>query len=80
MKTKKVEFFVFQSIKTEIWEWIQTGIWKPKSLISGKEALAKQFGCVRQIVNRVLRELAEERKLNIRRKVGIWVITPKDVL
>ena len=77
MKTKKEGIPLYQSIKTEMREWIQTGIWKPGSLIPGEAMLAKQFGCARATVNRALRELAAEGKLDRRRKAGTRVIMPK---
>ncbi|MBT3213162.1 MAG: UTRA domain-containing protein, partial [Deltaproteobacteria bacterium] len=77
MKTKKDGLPVYQGIKTEMREWIQTGIWKQGSLIPGEATLAKQFGCARVTVNRALRELAEEGKLDRRRKAGTRVITPE---
>jgi GntR family histidine utilization transcriptional repressor len=77
MKTKKVGLPVYQSIKTEMREWIQTGIWETGSLIPGEATLAKQFGCARATVNRALRELAEEGKLDLRRKAGTRVIAPE---
>ena len=77
MKTKKAGLPVYQSIKTEMREWIQTGIWETGSLIPGEATLAKQFGCARATVNRALRELAEEGKLDRRRKAGTRVITPE---
>lgn len=77
MKTKKEGIPVYQSIKTEMREWIQTGIWKPGSLIPGEAMLAKQFGCARATVNRALQELAAEGKLDRRRKAGTRVIMPK---
>ena len=77
MKTKKEGIPLYQSIKTEMREWIQTGIWKPGSLIPGEAMLAKQFGCARATVNRALQELAAEGKLDRRRKAGTRVIMPK---
>ena len=77
MKTKKSGLPVYQSIKTEMQEWIQTGIWETGSLIPGEVKLAKQFGCARVTVNRALRELAEEGKLDRRRKAGTRVIRPE---
>mgnify|MGYP006105961793 CR=1 FL=1 len=77
MKKKNVGLPIYQNIKIEMREWIQTGIWKPGSLIPGEALLAKQFGCARVTVNRALRELAEEGKLDRRRKAGTRVVTPE---
>ena len=68
MKTKKERLHVYQNIKTEIREWIQTGIWKQGGLIPLEAALAKEFGCARATVNRALRELAQEGFLERRRQ------------
>ena len=40
MKIKKSGLPVYQSIKTEMREWIQTGIWETGSLIPGEATLA----------------------------------------
>ena len=58
MKTKKERLPVYQNIKSEMREWIQTGIWKLDGLIPVEAALAKEFGCARATVNHALRELA----------------------
>ena len=50
MKTKKERLPVYQTIKTEMREWIQTGIWKQGGLIPVEAALAKEFGCARATV------------------------------
>jgi len=39
MKTKKERLPVYQTIKTEMREWIQTGIWKQGGLIPVEAAL-----------------------------------------
>ena len=57
-------------------EWIQSGIWKQGCLITVEAALAKEFGCARATVNRVLRELAQEGILERRRKAGTRVVIP----
>ena len=74
MKKSNERLPVYQNIKTEIREWIQTGIWKQDGLIPVEVALAKEFGCARATVNRALRELAEEGILERRRKAGtpVW--------
>ena len=76
MKTKKERLPVYQTIKTEMREWIQTGIWKQGGLIPVEAALAKEFGCARTTVNRALRELAQEGILERRRKAGTRVVMP----
>ncbi len=76
MKTKKERLPVYQTIKTEMREWIQTGIWKQGGLIPVEAALAKEFGCARATVNRALRELAQEGILERRRKAGTRVVMP----
>ena len=76
MKTKKERLPVYQNIKTEMREWIQTGIWKQGGLIPVEAALAKEFGCARATVNRALRELAQEGILERRRKAGTRVVMP----
>ena len=43
MKTKKERLPVYQTIKTEMPEWIQTGIWKQGDLIPVEAALAKNM-------------------------------------
>ena len=55
MKTKKERLHVYQNIKTEMGEWIQTGIWKYGGFIPLEAALAKEFGCTRATSNRPLR-------------------------
>ena len=76
MKTKKERLPVYQTIKTEMREWIQTGIWKQGGLIPVEAALAKEYGCARATVNRALRELAQEGILERRRKAGTRVVMP----
>ena len=76
MKTKKERLPVYQNIKSEMREWIQTGIWKQDGLIPVEAALAKEFGCARATVNRALRELAQEGILERRRKAGTRVVMP----
>jgi len=76
MKTKKERLPVYQNIKTEMREWIQTGIWKWGGLIPAEAVLAKEFGCARATINRALRELAQERILELRRKAGTRVVIP----
>ena len=76
MKTKKERLHVYQNIKTEIGEWIQTGIWKQGSLIPLEAALAKEFGCARVTANRPLRKLEQEELLERRRKAGTRVVMP----
>ena len=76
MKTKKERLPVYQNIKNEMREWIQTGIWKQGGLIPVEAALAKEFGCARATVNRALRELAQEGILERRRKAGTRVVMP----
>ena len=76
MKTKKERLPVYQTIKTEMREWIQTGIWKQGGLIPVEAALAKEFGCARATLNRALRELAQEGILELRRKAGTRVVRP----
>ena len=76
MKTKKERLPVYQTIKTEMREWIQTGIWKQGGLIPVEAALAKEFGCARATVNRALRELAQKGILERRRKAGTRVVMP----
>ena len=67
MKTKKERLPVYQIIKHEMREWIQTAIWKQGGLIPVEAALAKEFGCARTTVNRALRELAQKGILERRR-------------
>ena len=55
MKTKKERLRLYQNIKTEMGEWIQTGIWKQGGLIPVEAALAKEFNCARATVNHPLR-------------------------
>ncbi len=43
MKTKKERLPVYQNIKNEMREWIQTGIWKQGGLILVEAALAKNM-------------------------------------
>ena len=50
MKPKKESLTVYQTIKTEMREWIQTGIWKQGGLIPLESALAKEFSCARATV------------------------------
>ena len=76
MKKSNERLPVYQNIKTEIREWIQTGIWKQGGLIPVEVALAKEFGCARATVNRALRELAEEGIFERRRKAGTRVVMP----
>ena len=76
MKTKKERLPVCQTIKTEMREWIQTGIWKQGGLIPVEAALAKEYGCARATVNRALRKLAQEGILERRRKAGTRVVMP----
>ena len=76
MKTKKERLPVYQTIKTEMPEWIQTGIWKQGDLIPVEAALAKEYGCTRATVNRALRKLAQEGILERRRKAGTRVVMP----
>ena len=76
MKTKKERLPVYQTIKTEMREWIQTGIWKQGGLIPVEAALAKEFGCARATVYRALRELAQKGILERRRKAGTRVVMP----
>ena len=76
MKTKKERLPVYQNIKNEMREWIQTGIWKQGGLIPVEAALAKEFGCARATVNRALRKLAQEGILERRRKAGTRVVMP----
>jgi len=76
MKTKKERLPVYQTIKTEMREWIQTGIWKQGGLIPVEAALAKEYGCARATVNRALRKLAQEGILERRRKAGTRVVMP----
>jgi len=76
MKTKKERLPVYQNIKNEMREWIQTGIWKQGGLIPVEAALAKEFGCARATVNRALRELVQEGILERRRKAGTRVVMP----
>ena len=63
MKSKKERLPVYQNIKTEMREWIQTGICKQGGLIPVEATLTKEFGCARATVNRPLWELAQERIL-----------------
>ena len=74
MKTKKERLPVYQNIKNEMREWIQTGIWKQGGLIPVEAALAKEFGCACATVNRALRELAQKGILD--RKAGTRVMMP----
>ena len=74
MKKSNERLPVYQNIKTEIREWIQTGIWKQGGLIPVEVTLAKEFGCARATVNRALRELAEEGIFERRRKAGTRVV------
>ena len=60
MKTKKERLPVYQNIKNEMREWIQTGIWKQGGLIPLEAALAKEFGCACATINRALRELTQK--------------------
>ena len=76
MKTKKERLHVYQNIKTEMREWIQTGIWKQGGLIPVEAALAKEYGFARATVNRPLRELWQEEILESRRKAGTRVGCP----
>ena len=76
MKTKKERLPVYQTTKTKMREWIQTGIWKQGGLIPVEAALAKEFGCARATVNRALRKLAQEGILERRRKAGTRVVMP----
>ena len=76
MKTKKERLHVYQNIKTEMGEWIQTGIWKQGGLIPVEAVLAKEFGCARANANRPLRELAQEGFLERHRKAGTRVVMP----
>jgi len=76
MKTKKERLPVYQNIKNEMREWIQTGIWKQGGLIPLEAALAKEFGCACATVNRALRELAQKGILERRRKAGTRVVMP----
>ena len=76
MKTIKERLPVYQTIKTEMREWIQTGIWKQGGLIPVEAALAKEYGCARATVNRALRKLAQEGILERRRKAGTRVVMP----
>lgn len=76
MKTKKERLPVYQTIKTEMREWIQTGIWKQGGLIPVEAALAREYGCARATVNRALRKLAQEGILERRRKAGTRVVMP----
>ena len=76
MKTKKERLPVYQTIKTEMREWIQTGIWKQGGLIPVEAALAKEFGCACATVNRALRELAQKGILERRRKAVTRVVMP----
>ncbi|MEC7758268.1 MAG: GntR family transcriptional regulator [SAR324 cluster bacterium] len=76
MKTKKERLPVYQNIKNEMREWIQTGIWKQGGLIPVEAALAKEFGCACATVNRALRELAQKGILERRRKAGTRVVMP----
>jgi len=76
MKKSNERLPVYQNIKTEIREWIQTGIWKQGGLIPVEVTLAKEFGCARATVNRALRELAEEGIFERRRKAGTRVVMP----
>ena len=76
MKTKKERFPVYQTIKTEMREWIQTGIWKLGDLIPAEAALTKRFSCDRATVHRALRELVQEGMLECRGKAGTRVVMP----
>ena len=76
MKTKKERLPVYQNIKNEMREWIQTGIWKQGGLIPVEAALAKEFGCASATVNRALRELAQEGILERRHKAETRVVMP----
>jgi GntR family histidine utilization transcriptional repressor len=76
MKTKKERLPVYQTIKTEMREWIQTGIWKQGGLIPVEAALAIEYGCARATVNGALRKLAQEGILERRRKAGTRVVMP----
>ena len=76
MKTKKERLPVYQTIKTEMREWIQTGIWKQGGLIPVEAALAKEYGCARATVNRALRKLVQEGILERRRKAVTRVVMP----
>ena len=76
MKTKKERLPVYQTIKTEMREWIQTEIWKQGGLIPLEAALAKEYGCARATVNRALRKLAQEGILDRLRKAGTRVVMP----
>ena len=67
MKTKKERLPVYQNIKNEMREWIQTGIWKQGGLIPVEAVLSKEYGCARATVNRALRKLAQEGILERRR-------------
>ena len=69
MKTKKERLPVYQNIKNEMREWIQTGIWKQGGLILVEAALAKEFGCAYATVNRALRDWRKKESLNAAAKL-----------
>lgn len=67
----------FQTIKNYVLRQIQDGTWREGDMITGEEALARQFGVSRMTVNRALRELSSERVLERTQGVGTFVAQQK---
>ena len=70
---KRRGIVTFQTIKSDILKRIRLRDWLPGTIIPGEEALARDYGCSRNTVNRALRELAAAGMIERRRRAGTRV-------
>ena len=67
----------YQQVKDHITRRIQDGQWQPGDRLPSENDLVQQFGLSRMTVNRALRELAEQGRIERVAGVGSFVARPK---
>lgn len=66
-----------QSILRDLETQIQGGVWPPGSQIPFEQDLARQYGCSRMTVNKVMTQLVSAGLIERRRKAGSFVKQPQ---
>lgn len=64
----------YRDIKRIVMNRMQSGVWRPETLLPSELDLAAEFSTTRSTVNRALRELADEGYLERKRKAGTRVL------
>ena len=67
----------YQQVKDHITQGIQDGYWQPGDRLPSESELVQQFGLSRMTVNRALRELAEQGRIQRLAGVGSFVAQAK---